>query len=178
MIIIFPGVILQVLDNTLAVILLLVLLNIEIVHIFWKKNIETIVFMLFYCLAFKYFGFDRSVRRFFQKRAMCTEFDIQVFIERLVSYSLYCWVQIIPFANSLVYYLTLKVITSFPFCRTTIIVDFWKCRSVKSSYCCRCICLYYTRIYNSNIVMTFLKLIYHENHQYLRIYMTNGYYIY
>jgi len=44
MIIVLPGVMLQVLDNTLAVIILLVMLNIKIVQI--SENIETLIFLL------------------------------------------------------------------------------------------------------------------------------------
>jgi hypothetical protein len=44
MTIVLPGVMLQVIDNTLAVIILLVMLNIKIVQI--SENIETLIFLL------------------------------------------------------------------------------------------------------------------------------------
>jgi hypothetical protein len=44
MTIVLPGVVLQVIDNTLAVIILLVMLNIKIVQI--SENIETLIFLL------------------------------------------------------------------------------------------------------------------------------------
>ena len=44
MTIVLPGVMLQVIDNTLAVIILLVMLNIKIVQI--SENIETFIFLL------------------------------------------------------------------------------------------------------------------------------------
>jgi hypothetical protein len=120
MIIVLPGVMLQVLDNTLAVIILLVMLNIS-------ENIETLIFLLpntLLLFGFQIFWLWPKLTKVVLERALCTRFDIKVFIEKFVLYSLYCWVHIVPFADNLVYYLTLKERTSFPFCKTTIIVDF------------------------------------------------------
>ena len=77
MIFVLPGVMLQVLDNTLAVIILLVMLNIKIVQI--SENIETLIFLLpntLLLFGFQIFWLWPKLTKVVLERVLCTRFDI------------------------------------------------------------------------------------------------------